>query len=201
MLENKKKNNEYILCEENTKYGVYVNGLKTIGKTKLNDNDFISLASVSFCLKDNYLFTDARNSIRLSGVNEISIFKKSNKYEYPRFNRSTRTKSVIIDEKIEILDPPTAPQKPTGNIILRLLPAIVMLVVTVVLRGFMSSSNTAYIWISVISMSLGIFTSTVSIVSERRKYKKETKERIEKYNTYIENKKKFITECRNNGTA
>lgn len=188
----------YSIINYNTKYGIRVNGNKVEENKRLSDNDFISFASISLCLKDNWLYIDSSRIRRLNNVNSKSVKESKNELVYPKFNRNTRIKSKIPNDKIDILDPPTAPQKPSGNIVMQLLPALVMLAVTIVLRGIMSSSGGSYVWISVISMSIGIITSTVSIISERRKYKKDTKERIEKYSEYINQKRKFIEQCRKN---
>ena len=189
---------EFFISDCHTKYGIRVNGNKLEGKIRLSDNDFISFASVSLCIKGNLLYIDSSGIRRLNGVNSHSVKESKNELVYPKFNRNTRIKSKIPDDMIDILDPPTAPQKPSGNIVMQLLPAVVMLAVTIVLRGIMSTSGGAYIWISVISMNIGIITSTVSIISERRKYKRDTEERIEKYSEYITKKREFIEECRKN---
>lgn len=55
---------------------------------------------------------------------------------------------------------------------MKLLPALAMLAITVVFRGLMNSSGSSYVWISVFTMSVGIITSVVSIIGERKKYKK-----------------------------
>lgn len=191
-------NESFFITDCNTKYGIRVNGNKIEGNKKLSDNDFISFASISLCIKDNLLYIDSSKIRRLNGVNSKSVKESKNELIYPKFNRNTRIKSKIPNDKIDILDPPVAPQKPTGNIVMQLMPAIVMLAVTIVMRGIMSSSGGAYIWISVISMSIGIITSIVSIITERKKYKKDTKDRIEKYSEYISKKREFIEQCRRN---
>lgn len=188
----------YEVVDCKTKYGVVVNGNKIDGKKVLGDNDFITFASFGICIKDNYLYCDSSKIKNTNGVKSKRVNATKNKLIYPKYNRNTRVKSIVPTDKIQILDPPAAPQKPSGNIIMQLLPAIVMLAVTIVLRGIMSSSGGAYIWISVISMSIGIITSVTSIISERKKFKKETKERIEKYSAYIAQKRKLIEEWRKN---
>lgn len=196
----KKEGAFWYVIENGTRYGVSVNGIRRTGRIQLKENDFISLASYSFCIKRDCLYTDSKKSLRITGLRDMGSMDKKNVFIYPKFNRGTRIKNLIPHDKIDVLDPPAAPQKPSGNIIMQLIPAIVMLAVTIVLRGLMSSSGGAYIWISVISMGLGIITSVASIVTERRKYKKESRERIEKYHAYIEQKKKYVLKCRNQET-
>lgn len=193
----KKENSGWVLTESKTLYGVYVNGIKQTRKTELKENDFISLAGFSFCIRADSLYTDSKRKIIVNRLIDSGTTEIKNAFKYPEFNRSTRIKNLIPSDEIDILDPPAPPQKPSGNIIMQLLPAIIMLAVTIVLRGLMSTSTGAYIWISIISMGIGIITSVVSVITERKKYKKESQNRIEKYNSYIDNKKKYILDCRN----
>ena len=71
-----------------------------------------------------------------------------------------------------------------------------MLGVTILFRVVLSSSGSSYIWISLISMTLGICTSVAGIVSERKKYKKNTEERRTVYTAYVEKKRAEIEESR-----
>ncbi len=190
-----RKGNLYRIYENASKYGVYING-KRSNDTEVKSNDYIAIAGYSFYIKDNHLYTDKKSNIEIRGLSYNDISESKNQYIYPRFNRSTRMKSLISEEKITILDPPAIPTKPSGNIVLRLLPALAMLFITVVLRGFMNSSSGTYILISASTMSIGIITSTLSIITERNKYKKEVEEREIKYKDYIDSKKKQIEEYR-----
>lgn len=187
----------YVVIDGNTKYGLRVNGIRISEPTLLEENDFISIAAFGMCIKGNDLYCDKDKIQELVSVNGHSVELSKNELEYPLFNRNPRIKTVVPEEKIEILDPPTEPKKPENNIVIQLMPAVIMLAVTVIFRGLMKSSGGAYVWISVISMSLGLTTSVVSIITSRKKYKTETKERTEKYLNYIDEKKIFIEECRN----
>lgn len=189
-------NGSYYLRKDNTKYGVYLNGEKNVEHHILKENDFISLADFSFCFRNRKIYMTESQNIKINGLKIYRVRESKSGHIYPRFNRSTRFQTVLSTEKIPVLDPPAAPQKPKGNIVMQLMPAIAMLAVTIVLRGLMSSSGGMYIWISVISMGIGIITSIAGIIDERRKYKKERKERIDNYTRYIENKEIYIKEIR-----
>lgn len=193
-------NGKYTLKYGKTHYGVYLNGKKNSADAVLQENDFISLADFSFCLKGGKLYTTQSENISFNGLSVTEVKGSKSAHKYPRFNRNTRIKSVLPDEKIPVLDPPAAPQKPSGSIIMKLLPALAMLAITVVLRGLMSSSGGAYVWISVCTMSIGIITSVVGIVSERKQYKTNTAERIEKYTGYIARKENQIQSYRKEET-
>ncbi|SFN94603.1 DNA segregation ATPase FtsK/SpoIIIE, S-DNA-T family [Pseudobutyrivibrio sp. UC1225] len=193
-----KTNKGYVVTDRNTKYGVRVDGIKINSPTVLSENDFVSFASFGMCLKGDLLYCDSEKVVNLNSVSSKKVSLDTNELKYPKFNRNPRFKSVLPEDEIEILDPPEAPQKPEGNIVLQLLPAILMLAVTVVLRGLMGNGGGAYVWISAISMTIGIVTSVIGIINARKKYKTDTEERLASYTEYIENKKVYIEECRCN---
>lgn len=186
----------YFISEKNTQYGVYVNDIKRTGEIALENSDFFALAGYSFYLKDNCLYTSKKSNAVVNGLKVYDVSNSRGEQKYPHYNRSTRIKTIIPDEPITVLDPPPAPQKPRGNIILQLLPAIIMLGVTILFRVVLSDKNSNYIWVSLISMSLGICTSVATIITERTKYKKETNERTEIYKGYVKKKRAEIEESR-----
>lgn len=176
-------------------YGLYVNGNLVKNRTLLKDCDFITILGYNFYFCDGALRTTEKGKIYVNGlpctVENISY----GNMQYPRFYRNTRIVSKENTDKINILVPPDEPAKPERNIIKNLLPAIVMLALTVVLRGFMGSGGTFVIF-SVCTMSMGIGTTIATFVGERRAYKKSKIEREEKYNRYIEKKRKEIETAR-----
>ena len=189
-IELNRTNNGYALKVLKTTYGVYHNGSKAVGNCIIKNGDFFSISDFIFYIKDGYIWTEIREGISVNGLNFWDYPTNSN---YPKFNRNTRLKARINEDSIEILDPPKKPQKPAGNIIMQLLPALAMIALTVFVRGFMGSgSNSSFIIFSVCSMSLGIITSIVTIITDRKKYKREIADRIEKYGQYITKKKEEI---------
>ena len=188
----KKSVHEYGLKILTPGYGIYHNGIAVKNLTTVYDGDFISIANYSFYLKGHSLYTS--KTVEINGLDYRDVEAQN---DYPKFNRNTRLKSTINEEKIEVLDPPKQPQKPTGNIFLQLLPALAIIALTIVVRGFMgNSTNSSFIIFSVCSMALGIATSVVSMISERKKYKREAAERVEKYNAYINKKREQISQYR-----
>lgn len=165
-------------------YGVYHNGKNAQNGDVIKDMDFISIADCSFYYANNALKTSKDVQVRA-----LSYFDEPDRNTYPKFNRNTRIKSVIDEEKIEILDPPAIPQKPKNNIITRLLPSMVM-VGAAVIMGVVSGGG--MIVFSVISGLMGVVTGVVSLVENKKEFKKNTEERILKYNSYIDNKKQEI---------
>ncbi len=183
-------NSGYKIKIISTTYGVYKNGSKIQDGENIENMDFFSLGDISFYLKDNSLWTDISDKCI---VNNVATEDHKQKKHYPLFVRNSRVQYTISNEKIGLLVAPNKPKKPDQNLAMTLLPALAMLALTIVVRGFMSnSSNNSFIIFSVCSMSMGIITSIVSFVSAKRKYKRECLERVEQYNSYIAKKRQEI---------
>lgn len=198
-FEVKKQESDFVLLKDTSRYGVYLNGKKIERSEVLHKNDFISLADFKFCFDDGKLYVAGNENIRFNNLQTVYAGNSKSQHIYPKFNRSTRVRNILNTEKITVLDPPAAPQKPKSNIVMQLMPAIAMLAVTIILRGFVMNSGgsmSGYIWISAISMGIGILTSIFGIVDERKQYKKDIAERIENYTTYITDKEKQIGDFR-----
>lgn len=160
--------------------GVYHNGKKAVNKEAIKSGDFFSIADFSFYYKNGKIKTE-----KTVGVNGLSYRDKQSRINYPKFNRNTRVNVVLDDEKIEVLDPPAKPQKPKTNWLTRLLPSGVMVI--------MGIAMVAVSPFMLVSSALGIVTAIMSIVEGKKDFKKNSEDRITKYNAYIENKKQEIT--------
>lgn len=182
----------WALEAEKTQYGTYLNGRRVTGKHPLAENDFISLAEFSFCYKADGLYTSQREGLSIPKLPYYTVLPSKSEHVYPKFNRSTRIQWTLPDEKIEILDPPQPPQKPKGNLITKLLPALAMLAVTVILRGLMSNSGGAYVLLSVCTMGIGIITTAAGFIGDKKTYREDTAHREETYHRYMEEKEKAI---------
>ena len=184
-----KKDKGFVIDIQKTTYGVYINGKKAKSKDIIKDGDFLSVADYFFYFKENKIWTQIRPEMK---VNSLSFLDVPSKGTYPKFNRNTRVKTVVCDEKIEILDPPAKPQKPKNNLFMRLLPSFGMLIAA----GVMAFFGGMMIIMSAISGAMAIFTTIMSIKEGNKEYKESSAERIEKYNAYISKKKKEIEENR-----
>ena len=112
------------------------------------------------------------------------------------FVRNTRVKAHIDDEEISILDPGAIPTKPEVNIVITLMPTLVMFALVVVLRGIMSTTGGTYVLFTICSMGMGVITSILSLIEQRKKYKRECIKRTETYLEYVERKKEEIINAR-----
>lgn len=191
-----KNGSQYVLRPEHTDDTVRLNGNALKYPAALKQLDFIAVGPYSFCFQNGGLYTDSNSDIVYNGVIWTDEKESVSRHEYPKFNRSTRIHEQLPEDKIEILDPPNKPKKPKANWAMRLLPAIAMIGVVVLLRGFMSTSNITYILLSVCTMGIGVATSVATIITEKKDYKEESAKREEKYRRYIENKRKTIEEAR-----
>jgi S-DNA-T family DNA segregation ATPase FtsK/SpoIIIE len=97
---------------------------------------------------------------------------------------------------IQLLDPSKKPEKPELHLVTSLMPAIIMFVLVVVLRGIMSTNMGTYVIFSICSMGLGLFTSIAGIVQGQNDYKKRIKTRETVYREYIEKKEDEIKTAR-----
>ena len=179
----------YVMRIYRTTYGVYHNGSKVQGECFIKNGDFFSVSDYIFYVKDGVLWTEIRNEMRVNGLNYIDQPALNS---YPKFNRNSRIKTVVSDEKIEILDPPAKPQKPKNNILMKLLPSFGMFVAA----GIMAAFGGMMIIMSVVSGVMAVLTTILSITEANKEYKIGSAERIEKYNNYIANKRNEIQQIR-----
>lgn len=180
-----------------SKYGVFVNGVKISKSAQLYDYDFFSIVGFSFYYREGKLYTSSVSEIKINGLTSRPVEIHSTHFKYPKFNRNSRVQYVIPEDNLEIQQAVQKPSKPKKNIVMSLIPSIVMLAMTIVLRGIIGGGGSFIIY-SAVSMGLGVIMSIVSFVKENKDYKKETQERIENYNKYIDEKKETIEVARAN---
>lgn len=181
-----------------TTYGLYYNGIKLsphVKELQINSYDFFSLASFYFYFKDSKLYMDMSDSISFSNLNP-AVKTYNNACHYPLFNRNTRIKLVIPNTPIPVLAPPEKPEKPKNNLLLSIMPAVVMLILTIVIRGMMSGSSSYFVIFSACTIGMGIITSIITFIQGKKEFKAKLETRACTYKDYIEQKRKEITEVR-----
>ena len=183
--------------DNNSKYGVFVNGSKISKKTTLNNLDFFSIVDFSFFYKDGKLYTSSKENMTILGLKNRKVDIHSTHFKYPKFNRNTRVQYILPEEDIEIQQATQKPTKQKKNIVISLIPSLVMFAMTIVLRGVVGGGGTFVIY-SAVSMGIGIIMTVVSFVQDKRQYKKDYQERIDTYTKYINEKKSVIEDARVN---
>lgn len=167
-------------------YDIKRNGNKVMQNEQLNYGDFISIANFSFFIMKDFVWTEASDKCKCVGLGYVDYPNMNN---YPRFVRNTRIKHVLDEEEIEILDPPSKPQKPKNNIIMSLLPSLGMLVAA----GIMAyMGGTTMLIFSGISAGMAVVTTIAGVVQGKREYKHDVIKREQEYTEYILNKKNEI---------
>lgn len=195
VLLEKKDRNKWVVTDANTLYGVYVNGVKIEQQTELKEHDFFAVNAYSFYLKNEKLYTTKDIKINDETLKYKILIETTTDLNYPKFNRNTRVQYVIPEKEIEIQNPKSKPNEPKKNLLFSLIPSIVMLAMTVVLRGILGNGGTFVIY-SVVSMSIGIIMSVVTYMQEGKQYKVACEERERAYQEYIHEKKENIEKLR-----
>jgi type VII secretion protein EssC, C-terminal domain len=193
----KKSSNKWILEDQGCRYGVFVNGERIHKQKEIADYDFFSVVGYSFFLKKDKLYTTLNDNIHVHGFSEWKENNQTSMLSYPEFNRNTRIQYEVPAEEIEIQQPVNKPALQKKSIILTLIPTIVMLAMTIILRGIIGGGGTFVIY-SAVSMGMGVIMSIVTYIQDRKNYKKEMMKREESYRKYIEEKEKLIVSCRSN---
>lgn len=182
-----KKQEGYVLDIQKTTYGVCLNGRKAQSNDTINNGDFMSVSDFFFYYKDGNLWTEIRSDLE---VKSLTYTDYPNQGTYPKFNRNTRIKPVVCDEKIEMLDPPAVPQKPKENVFQQLLPSLGMLLAAGVMV-ILYNSPTMLI-MSGITGGISIITAIMTIRNNRKEYNESVADRLQKYNAYVDNKRHEI---------
>lgn len=184
-----RKKGYFVLNVINATYGVYHNGNKTDSGANIKSGDFIAISDFIFYVKNDCIWTEITDNCKIERLSYIDMPNKNN---YPLFVRNSRIKMALNSDEIEILDPPSKPQKPKNNLLMNLLPSIGMIIAAVI----MANMGGTMIIFSIISGGMAIVTSIIGVIQGKSNYKKEIRTRIEKYNNYILGKRQEIENYR-----
>ena len=190
----RRQEDHFILEEQESPYGVYLNGTRIIRTCALEENDFFSVSDAVFYYRNGELYFDG--SKVSPGKSRIREIEKTGPFRYPVFVRNTRRKICPDRRDIEILDPPPLPPEPENSAVLTLLPAVSMFMLTVVLRGMLNPAAGTYALFAVCSAGIGAAVTAAGVVQRRKTYKKKKKERRDIYRKYIRKKEEEIREAR-----
>lgn len=173
-----------------------INGIRFFDIQCVDEYDFIGIADYCFYFKNNVLYTMYRPDMTVMGLSCQPLREETPAFVYPLLNRSPRMMYRFNTDEIEVLNPPRKPDKPKDNLVMQLSPALAMLAVTVITRsgiiGGMGSGNMAFLIFSLSSMGVGLMTTIMSFVHNRKTYKKDTETWRNDYMKYIGEKRAEI---------
>lgn len=192
VLELHREKNKMYLCNFRSQYGVFLNGKGIESNTELKNYDFFSIANFSFYYKAGKLFLDSTDKIQFRNISYSDIAVNRDPFQYPEFHRSSRVKVQLNEEEIPILVPKDKPQKPKSQLLLRILPALMMVILMIVMRFVSNMNNISYMLFSVCSVSVGAFISVFTTINAKKEYQKAVEKRDVGYRNYIQNKKNEI---------
>ena len=173
-----------------------VNGVRIHEQTIVQECDFIGLADFCFYYKNQELYTKMRDDLHIVDIPTRPLNEHTPAFTYPMLNRSPRMLYAFNTEPIEVLNPPNKPEKPRENMVLQFAPALMMIAVVVVTRSGiisgLSMGNMSFMIMSLSMMTVGIFTSVLSLFYSKKRYKKDLAEWKSDYTAYISEKRQEI---------
>lgn len=216
ILENSYINSEYVIMARDRNGAISVNaqyapncaalnGIRIFEKEELKEYDFISVADYIFYYKNNVLYTVMRPDLATKNIPMQPLRNETPAFNYPKLNRSPRMLYSFNADDIEVLLPPSKPEKPRENLVLQLSPALLMLGVTVLTRsgliGGLNTGGPSFLIFSLATMTVGIVTTIMSFVYNKKNYKKKVEEWNSDYNNYIKEKLLEIQNARSKELA
>lgn len=191
------ENSGKLLVKDNkTKFGVYVNGNIIKNSCTVSDYDFFSAFGSDFYYKEGKVWCFGGDKSFSEKLNVQRIADTESVLKYPKLNRTTRIKPVRSFEKIELLEPPEKIQRQKRNPAAALLPSVAALFLTVFLRSRIMKGGSGYIMLSACMMGVGIMTTAAGLIAEPFEYRKKCRQRVEKYDKYLEDKDSVIKKAR-----
>jgi S-DNA-T family DNA segregation ATPase FtsK/SpoIIIE len=187
------KDGSFTLNPSHAPSGATLNGIRIFENVIVQECDFIGIADYSFYFKNQVLYTAMREDLQISGVSSQPLRDETPAFEYPKLNRSPRMLYAFNTDPIEVLNPPQKPSKPKDNLVLQLAPALLMIVVVIIVRsgliGGGGGGNMTFLIFSIAMMGVGLFTSLMTFVHNKSRYKKDLAEWHDDYSDYIAKKR------------
>ena len=211
------KNGKYKITDLNNSPFLYINNIKKVGKVDLKFGDVIFLCGLKIIVMKDYIMINQigtsirysnrlkklENSYQILEVDELeedNIKPIYNKDDY--FHSSPRFKTVIERENMSIDAPPSRENDKEMPMIYVIGPMITMSMTSVVfamssINNMINGNGTMWTVLPTVVMAIAMIYSCALWPSLTRKYEKKQKikreqQRQDKYNNYIEGKRKKI---------
>ena len=223
------ENGKFVLYISSQRVGVYVNNLRIQERKTLEFGDTIFINGLKFVFTKWHnncilvFYYNDNTAAQISGLTKINFASKEDEFEEAKddidmkwykeddyFHKTPRFISEINEKEIVIDAPPSKEPEPDMPVILTIGPMLTMSMSSMVM-AFVAVSNLRSgnsTWLSAlpsIVMAIAMLASTLLWPTFTRKYenkrrKKKEKERIDKYSSYIDKKRKDILEELDNQT-
>lgn len=183
---------KWILCDDRTKYGVYVNGEKVEGKRVIKNNDFIVLMGYKFFFSGKKLYVSKyENDVKINNLKTNNVKIGNKLFNYPKFLRSPRMILNYPKEKVEILKAPNKQSEPNNSFLLSMIPLVGSIGLTLAFRTG-SGGNSKFIYYSIGSIIISAVVSIITLIKGKKEYNEKEIKRVDRYNQYIEEKIQII---------
>ena len=89
------------------------------------------------------------SNVTVNGLQWRALQEQSSHFKYPKFVRNTRISYMVPEDDLQIQQPVQKPKKNKRSLVMSLIPSIVMLAMTIVLRGIIGGGGTFVIYSAV----------------------------------------------------
>ncbi|MEG0345818.1 MAG: type VII secretion protein EssC [Erysipelotrichaceae bacterium] len=172
-----------ILTLEKISDNVYYNNKKTaVKQIKLHENDELLINEIKIRYTKEYLYINGKKNNYETKLFEVN--NKDNKFEgYPTYKRSPRLIKRLVEDNVEIINPPTKKPMKKSSLVQMIVPPIVMISITLLIS--IISPRGIYILMSLAGTSMSLIFSITKFYSEKKDIKESNKIRLEVYGKYL----------------
>ncbi|WP_270996352.1 type VII secretion protein EssC [Listeria seeligeri] len=171
---------------------IYHNFSLVTGNCKLEPGDQLYTDGVTITIGKEDISVLAAKERVTSKLAPLFAADNSFGEDYPDYHRSPRIIYRAPEEKISMAKPSSKPSKPTDGLLKIILPPLVMVAITVVISIFQPRG--LYIIMTIAMTAMTITMAIVNYIKSRKKYKEDSKQRLESYDLYLKRKTKELHE-------
>ncbi|MGN0736067.1 MAG: type VII secretion protein EssC [Anaerovoracaceae bacterium] len=182
-----KEGEKYLLADDNSRNGTFINGKRVSGKT-LEEGDVIYIDKQTIEYRENKLICSniqgqvSTKESMLEGARKTNSIK--DRKEYPLFKKSPRLKYELPKDEFVVQQPPTIGSKPEINWLAVLAAPIGMILIMIMVVVVMKGSTVSIVYTAPMSL-LSIVTSVLNYKGQIKKHKKNEQTRIDVYNDHL----------------
>ena len=164
---------------------IYLNTIeKNSGKHILEYGDIFKVGQVELIFKQNeFQVLNGEIKTKFITIPKLTSYLPE---EYPEFHKAPRIMERIPEQQVLVEMPPSPIQKNQENIVKIVLPPVIMLFVSGIMM--LVRPRGIYILATMTTTIVSLAFSIQAYLKGRKQYKKDVKQRLQSYTTYLENK-------------